>query len=354
MAINYLAKGSVDEALVETRRTQLLFDEWDRQDTKDIKYTSDGMFHFLSSMLYDAAGASSDALISLYKSVQAYQAGPVPLPKFIKNYAYYRLLDGDRESDVKQLGLNPDVKEKQIPLLAGRSGSEIVVVGYSGKGPSLQENAWWGTYVKGGLVVLHYDAPGGIEQTFTMSAPPLPEKEYRNAAKGEKTNLGTTFHIKFAMPSVKTSMSQIDHFEVNGATAGKVESFPVNDCDVLAEKYLEDTRGSRLMRTIIRVTLRTIAAEKAKEKMSGDKIVANMLLSLGTDILADQLERADTRTCFLIPKKIHMARIPVAPGTHSVEITARDKSGNAIGTCRFEGVEVKSGEKKVIICPSFH
>ncbi len=77
IGFNYLAKQNVEDAMVETRRTQLLFNEWERKARNDEKYTNDAMFHYLSSILYDSKRETSDAMISLYKSVQAYQKVPL-------------------------------------------------------------------------------------------------------------------------------------------------------------------------------------------------------------------------------------------------------------------------------------
>jgi hypothetical protein len=81
--------------------------------------------------------------------------------------------------------------------------------------------------------------------------------------------------------------------------------------------------------------------------------VANLLINLGTDVLADQLEHADTRSCFLIPKTVQIARIPVAPGTYAFDVSACGNTGAVIGTKRFENVSVRQGEKKFLFYCSF-
>lgn len=355
-ALNYLARGNNDDALVESRAVQLLFNEWERTDRHGQKYSNDAMFHYLSSIAYDAAGDYDNAMISLFKAVETYNRGPLVLPPAIKNYACYMLKLNDRGQDTSILQISADVQRGKVPGLQNGL-SEIVLVGYAGRGPALVEEKWWGTYIRGGMLIInHTDAKGSVE-TFHMPAPPLPEKEYEKAAEGQKTDLGTTFHISFSLPRIRTFNSMTGYFTVNGIAGNAPESpettVVINDLDKQLAKNLEDTRTATLLRTVIRTTLRTIAAQKAKNKMKSKSVLGNLLLNLGTDVLADQLEHSDTRTCFLVPKTVQIARIPVQPGTYTLEAAAHSETGAVIGKKMFENIQVKQGEKKFLFYCSF-
>jgi hypothetical protein len=69
-------------------------------------------------------------------------------------------------------------------------------------------------------------------------------------------------------------------------------------------------------------------------------------------VLSDQLEKADTRSCFLIPKSIQIARIPVKPGIHKVDVAAHGPSGQIISSRTFDNIQVRANEKKVIFYSS--
>ncbi len=350
IALNYLVQGKTDEALVETRRVQLLLDEWDRKDKSETKYSSDPMFHFLSSIAYDAAGEFDNAAISLFKSVQAFQSGPIQLPSRIKDYAYYQLRLNDRASDVELLNLKADLPESEINEL-GNNKSEIVVIGYGGIGPALDENVWAGTYIKDGLLVLNHTASDGKVETISTLAPPLPETQERE--KGEKTSSGTTFHIKIALPVMKVSSSKTESFSVHcSGTDQAYKSVVINDLEKQLQKYLLDTRSATVTRTTVRVVLRTIASQRAKASMQTESPFANLLLNIGTDVLTDQLERADTRSCFLIPQTVQIVRIPVKPGTYTLDVAAHERSGAVINKKQFTNISVKPREKKFIIYSS--
>jgi hypothetical protein len=354
IGFNFLAQNNVDDALVETRRTQLLFNEWERKARNDEKYTNDAMFHYISSILYESKSETSDAMISLYKSVEAFKKGPLILPSQIGDYAYYMFLMNNRESDNKALNLIASTSKEQVHGLVNEQ-SEIIVVGYAGRGPALDESIWWGTYVKDGMLILYHKEPDGSQTSMTLPAPSLPENELRNAEKGKKTKSGTTFHVKIALPGVKKIASETDVFSVNcSGTSQPVKTIVINDIERQAEKFIEDTKGATLARTIARVVLRTIAAEKAKENIRTDNGIANLLLNIGTDILTDQMEKADTRSCFLLPKTVQIARIPVkAGGTYSVDVAALSKSDVVLNSKTFSGITVGENEKKFIFYSSF-
>jgi hypothetical protein len=353
IALNFLAKGNTESALVEVKQTQLLMNELERKDKRGNKYSTDGMFHLLSSIAYDAAGQSDDAMISLFHAIKSFKEGPVPLPGPVKDYAFYMLQKNDRAEDITLLDISADVPEEKVSGLHNGE-TEVVMIGYAARGPALEENNWWGTYIKDGLLIMNYKAANGATETMQLPAPPLPAKEYEKAAKGQKTASGTTFHVSFSLPALKTLPSQTSFFTITGPQLNApVTTISINDYDLQARKNLDDTRAATLTRTAIRVVLRTIAAQKAKNEMQTQSPIANLLINIGTDVLADQIERADTRSCFLIPKTVQIARIPVQPGTYTFDVAARDSKGVAIGTKTFEKVTVKSGEKRFLFYCSF-
>jgi len=349
LAFNYLAKNEVDEALVEMRKVRLVFDRFKSKDKDKDKYNDDGMAHFLSSLLYDAQGDDDDAVIALYKSVSAYRNGPVPVPSQVSDLAYYRLLDDEREHDIEELQLEPQNEQENIPGLYDMPQSEIILIGYAGLGPILGETVYWGTYVVDGVLIIHYRNPYGDTVTLPLPAPPIPNKE----AGDGKTKSGTTFHIKFALPSFVERESEADRFAiVLDDTSGKeMLSIPLTDTDLLLEKDLHDNHAKTIARTALRVILRTIAQQRTKKALRTESPLANLFLNFGTDLLADQLEKADTRLCFLLPRAIHITRIPVAPGTRHVRAVVLNNRKEVIGQKEWRDIVIKEGEKKFVFYP---
>jgi len=336
-ALNFMAEGKFREALVETRKSQLLMNEWERTQAKDGKYHTDGMSHLLSSLAYEGVGEVDNSLISLFKSVEAYKKGPVKLPMEVEGFAYDRLKAGDREDDVKILGIGSGGGANTWGAKQGES--EIVVVGYAGRGPTLTELDWYGAYAPGGAMKMYVKGGVTSSRIIDIPAPPLPSGK----------NSGGGLSIKISLPELKTFTPNVSYFTARVDAAADVKSVIINDFDAQAEKALSDAWNDIVTRTIIRVVLRTIAANEAKKQ--ADK-AGNSWISLAASVAgaaADQMEKADVRMCFLLPKTIQVARIPVTPGTHSVALNVYDGSGNVVGKRVFSNIEVKNGEKKVLL-----
>ncbi|MEO7425295.1 MAG: hypothetical protein ABI036_08915 [Fibrobacteria bacterium] len=357
LAFDYLALGKYEDAVVESRQTQLYLDELKRKAGKDAaKYTDDGMFRYLAGIAYQAQGQKDDAAISMYQSVKAYRGGAIGLPPLVAAGAYSALKARDRQGDIDELKLS--AAASSVPASAGGAaaegeGAEIIVVGEAGRSPTLGQNVFWGTWERDGVLVIHYHDASGKEVTQVLPAPGLPASEAQRAGNGRRTRSGTTFHVKFALPALKEIPSGTQFFTVAGEAAPTpVKTEALTNLQPLVSRYLEENQTAMLTRTVIRVVARTIAAQETKSAISGGNPFINLFLNIGTDVLADQLERADTRAWFLLPRTLQIARIPVKPGSHSLSVDAHDASGRTLGTKAFDNIVVKPGEKKFLFYTS--
>ena len=350
-ALNFMTMDRFNDALVEVRKAQIHFNEWERTKGNSDKYQSDGMFHLLASLAYESAGEIDNSLISLFKAVEAYKTGPVRLAPEIEHFAAKRLEAGGREGDLKRLSISAD-EDNDVPEWSTKHGAaEIVIIGYAGKGPNLREQNWSGHYIKDGLLTIQSPGRDGQPNVISMNAPMLPASEYDKASKGEKTASGTTFYITLSLPEVQTFTSQAAYFSAlpDDDDSDRIESILVNDIDKQLQKAHDDAWGETLVRTTIRVVLRTITAQKAKSAMQTANPWVNLAANLTTDLASNQMEKADVRTCFLLPKTMHMIRIPVEPGTHNITVNVHNASGRVIDKKEFNNIVVKRGDKKVFV-----
>ncbi len=129
------------------------------------------------------------------------------------------------------------------------------------------------------------------------------------------------------------------------------EAVILTDTDLLLRQDIEDNRAATLARTALRVAMRTLATHRAKREFTSVPI-ANLVVNLGADLFADQLEKADTRLCFLLPRTVQVARIGVSSGNHWVQATAVDSLGKPVGSKAWQSIYVGPGEKKFIFFPS--
>ena len=342
-ALNFMAMGKFDEALVESRKMQIYFNEWESKGAADKKYHTDGMFHLFSALAYERVGESDNSLISTFLSASAYKKGPVPLAVEVEGFAYDRLKAGDRESDVTELGLRPDDGPNKWTAKMGEA--EIVIVGYAGKGPKMIEQNWGGTFASGGN--LRISSSGKNKGTYETRSPDMPDSHR------SKIKAGSIHHVKISLPELVTASSRVDRFSATLNGGSQVFwSAEVNDINLQAKKALADDFGAIVARTAIRAVIRTIATDQIQKTDTGNSGV-NLLLGVGSMIYNEAAEHADVRMCFMLPQKIIVTRIPVQPGTHTVQMQVHDKSGGVIGRKSFENIEVKKGEKKVLFNNSF-
>ena len=352
IAFNYMANNQYDEALVETRKVQLVFDAFSSDSELAHKYQDDGMSHYISSIVYETQQETDNSLISIFKSVSAYQKSPLKLPDDVNNLAYYRFKRDGREEDIRLLNLAPTTSQDEVEGLNSKDG-EIIFIGYAGKSPVIKEAIFSGTYVVGGFISGTYRKAGGEPVRIILPAPPLPASEREKLKNKEKTKAGTTFHLKLALPEAVRRPSETKSFRIlldSGQQSHN--SMVLTDTDLLIKQDIDSNRTSDLTRAAIRVVLRMLTTKYAKDELEKETPLENILISTGIDLLADQLERADTRLCFILPKTIQLARIPVKPAKHRIEVFALNSSGNVIGKKVWENVIVRQGEKKFLFYPS--
>ncbi len=349
MAFNYLAQDKNDDARVEVRQAQLFLDEVKRKAGSDSSsFRDDGLFRTVAALIYEALGEQDDALISLYQAVKAYKDAHLNVPAGLARYAYTALSTHDRQNDVQTLGLTTPNLDQAATFSPTFGQTEIIVVGELGQSPTLGETVFWGTWVRDGILVFHYrDAKGNII-TEALPAPGLPPSAYGKNSQGG-TRSGTTFHVKWAMPSLREVSSQSQYLRVvNGTTPFSGETYA--DTHDLVSQDLTSHRASTLTRTIVRVVARTMASETTKSALNTGNPLVNLLLNIGTDVLGDQLEQADTRLWFLLPRSMQITRIPVKPGRITLTLTAEGR-GQTVST-ETRTIEVKLGQKKFVFFTS--
>ena len=304
--MNFLAQKDIDGAMVEVNRAQKAMMGLYQKD-KD-KTNDNGFLRYLTAIVYE--------------------------------FIIESLRRADREDDVRTLKLD-DITETPKATAARDLGQEIIVVGYAGHGPILNELYMSGTYVSGGALNLTYkDGKTGKLESVTLGAPPV-------AGAGN----GQTFHISMALPEAHSFRSKVNHFNVTVDDQSGIRPEKVMALDKELEMNLKDDFAATMTRTAIRVVLRTIAAQAAKKAMKTDNALINFFTSIGTDVAQSQLEKADLRIALFLPNSFQMTRIPVEAGSHEVTVTAEGDAGT-VKVFNFGSVPVKKGEKKFIFVPA--
>jgi hypothetical protein len=333
--MNYLAQKDIDGAMVEVKRAQKAMAALYQKDSD--KTNDNGFLRYLTAIVYELSGEPDEAAIAYIKTVKAYQENILNLPKEARQFIVESLRRTERGDDINVLGLDSAMETPKAKAVFDQ-GQEIIVVGYAGHGPILNEQRFSGTYVNGGLLSLSYkDGKTGQMQNTTIDAMPV-----AGASNGE------TFHISFALPEAFSFNSKVHHFNVSVDNQSGIRPEKVMALDKELEMNLKDDFTATMSRTAIRVVLRTIAAQAAKKAMKSDNSILNLFTSIGTDVAQSQLEKADLRIGLFLPNSIQMTRIPVEPGSHEVTVAAVGENGGTVKVFNYGKVAVKKGEKKFI------
>lgn len=336
--LNYLAKMDLDGALVEVKRSQIAMNRLYQKDAD--KVNDNGFLRYLSALVYDLEGEQDDAAIAYYKTVKAYDESKMGLPNEVFEFVTESLRRMDREDDIRAL------KKKELAstpkaTAVQEMGQEIIVIGYAGHSPILGEMYLSGTFVSGGVMNLYYkDGETGQRNSFTLVAPPV-----AGAGSG-------TFHIGFALPEVRKHPSRVNRFEVSLDGKTRIKPEKVMDIDGELRQNMEDEKTSTITRTAVRVTLRTIAAQKAKSATNTGNGLFDLVKNIGMDVAQGQLEQADLRVGLFLPNSFYMTRLPVEPGSHSVSVAAQGSHGETVGVYNFDKIPVKKGQKVLLIVPA--
>jgi len=305
--LNYMALGEIDESVVESRRALLAIQRL--REKEESKFNESGALQYLIALSYEWQRSEDDARIAYNNAKKNFATGYIPK------------------------------LAAEIP----KNEQEIIVIGYAGVSPILGENKFWGTYARDGALVLFYKDASGNRQSSTIFAPGL----------GGGGFSGSTMTIQFAIPQMveRTSQAAVFSVAVNGDS--KITE-PFSNTKISLKKDLENGQTATLIRTATRVIVRTVAANKAKEKMRAATGGgwANLLLNVSTDIATGALEEADLRLGSAMPLTLQIARIPVEPGKHSVKIDVLSSQKMRIGTLMEQNVNVKRGEKIFIFVPA--
>jgi len=335
--LNYLGMGDIDGAMVEVKRAQLALERLYQKDNE--KVNDNGFLRYLCALVYELDGEADDAAIAYEQAVKAYDEGKVNMPKEVWEYVNESLKRTDREDNLKKfkhdaLAETPKAKKSR------ELGQEIIVIGYAGHSPILGELYMSGTFVSGGAVHLNYKDPQtGKLSSITLVAPTV--------AGGN----GETFHIGFSLPQKKTLDQTVGGFDIN-IDGTNIAPEKYMDVEEELDQNLKDDFNSTILRTAVRVTLRTIAAQQAKKAMKTGNALLNLVTSIGTDVAQSQLEQADLRVGLFMPHSIYMSRTPVEAGIHNVTVRTSGKNGGKNGEYTFKDVKVPRGKNVFLIIPA--
>ncbi len=310
-ALNFVALGDIEEALVEARAVDSYLAAVNRQypiDQQNV-YKEDAWARFLMGILYEASGTESDlnnAYISYVKAAEIYQRDyetsyQVQIPEILKQNILTLAHWMGKDELRKQQEQYP--RTPWIPLKKKALKGELIFIQYAGFSPIKRQEA---------LVV------------------PLPNG----------------YVTKLAFPVYKKRSTQLDNkilvIEKKDHTKVKSQMILVEDVGEIAIKNLEN----RKMRVLAKAMLRPVGKyflESSQERVIQKKYgqdAGNWFRYLSS-LYNISTEQADLRSWQTLPEQIYMTCLILDSGEYQLRL-----NDQPLGK-----IQIRAGEKKFVINP---
>lgn len=277
LALNYLALGELDDALVEARRINEKYLKYRSDEKKDFELNP--FAKYLSALVWEADRKYDDAAIAY---AEAYKISPRISSIHEDLIRSSKLARRDQEYQ-KWKKAFPDVVEK--PEWYDKGRGELIIIVQQGWGPRKAFN------------------PG--DSRFPVLDPVF-------------------------------NQTQRARLNVNGV--GMQESVFIYDVQGAAIQTLNDDMGALVARRLTGIVAKELAAEELRKK--------NELLGAVAWIAMHASDRADLRQWSTLPQTIQVIRMPLKPGTYSIDLQGLTDDGSLTSDhLEVPSVNVKAGRK---------
>lgn len=296
-AINQLELGNWDAARVEALQIDLLLE---REYDGIAPEGGDAFARYLSGIIFEGLREEDDALIAYRKALEAYDRngdiGRVPEDLQLRLLMLTRRmgLDGERDTYVKRFG---EDRARQAGTLLRDDGGEMILVATTGLVPRRYE-----------VSSMHQDLASG--KFYRLSLPALQERG------------GSAQRVVLVEGQQEIGRAEL-----------------VEDLSVAANRTLADEMPGLIARAIARNLVKNRVANEAGEKSEGMEFLLNFASAV--------LENADTRSWSTLPDAIHLLRVPLPAGQHTLRVEFVGAGGGALESRDIGPVNISSGRPVV-------
>jgi hypothetical protein len=306
LALNYLEQGRLDDARVEALQVDVLLRDKGQKTTIVKPYEEDAFARYLTGIIYEDEGEWSDAMIAYRKAYEAYEkqlkAFGVEMPESLK-HDLIRLADRmGLPDEAKKYREEFDIKNTMSEAELSQLG-EVILIVHAGLAPIKREHA----------TTLPNPATGRI--------------------------------LRIALPQYKSRAQPFGYASLAADSSPPVQTSRVENIQAIAEKTLDAEMPLITARAVARMAAKDTVAAVAGSNSNDAGGAA--LLSLLVNVAAVATERADTRSWFTLPGEIHLARLPLPPGDHTLKLELHARDGHVLYSDEIK-VTLRKGEKKYL------
>lgn len=293
-AMNFLACGHVDAALIEANKAVFYLDHLSGKNSSF--WQNEPFIQYFMSLVFESAGKLDDARIA-------------------------------RERAAK--GNAAVVQALALPELPSGYG-EVVFVHANGKAPLKKSQTF---QVGWSQVLLWMNDP--TERSYGM------DPTVRNAIYAGL--LGSS--VTVAYPVLEEQPFEVKSSEVVTAQGAVYPTRLLGDVALAAQTDLNDKETGTLLRMVTRAATKRVAAVQANHAASraSDDSNVGYLAEMFVSFLGALTERADTRQWFTLPAQFRLTRFYVPAGTQNITLRLRNGFGRIVGEYTFEKVPVTAG-----------
>ncbi|MDP6039028.1 MAG: hypothetical protein QGG64_10790 [Candidatus Latescibacteria bacterium] len=321
-ALNYWYLGLPEDALVECRKANLKLNRYAIHNGQT-SYKNDAFIHYITGLFYEATGELNDARISYLHTQDAYaqykEAFNFTPPNRVKEdlQRVDSILNGG-EPDMRLASLNV------MPFLQPVGDGELVIFSEIGFIPrKVQEEI--------DLPIYENDIKRSKGVKVTAVATEISHRHHLVRPIGD-----VEYWLRVALPKYETVTPRTKSIRIR-AEDRTIQTQPAQTYAAIAKASLQDHYPGIMVKTIARGFAKYMTYRQAKKE--------NKILGFFTNLLNVSTEIADTRSWVSLPHNIHIGRMALSPGIHTITLEALDTNGNIIETETFTNIEINPGQR---------
>ena len=310
-ALNFLALGDLESALVECRRLNIALNRInDRYAKFKNRYRVDATALLIMGLIYEAAHEYNDAFIAYRNALNAYRevyaknfgiGPPEQLKSDLLRMAYVIGFDDELHKYETEFGRKYVHNEDP--------GGDFVVLWHTGLGPVKDEWSVNFVVVRGeGNTVLFVNEGLGLKFPFAVSS----------SGGTSVKSLGGVRFVRVAFPRYRERKPYYTGSTLQISSGMRIQLETIQDVNAIALATLSDRMNREMATALLRLALKQ-ASEQAVRQVDAN---LGALLSIVNSVS----ERADTRNWQTLPFAIQYARIRLPAGEHTVEFTRHGRS----------------------------